>query len=335
MMNAMIKVENLTKIYGRPDNGVPAVDHINFEVYQGEIFGFLGPNGAGKTTTQRMLTTLLEPTSGQIWINGENLAKNPYHAKKLIGLVPEVSNVYLELSGWDNLMFTASIYLVSKEERNDRARRLLEMFGLWEVREKPADNFSKGMRRRLSIAMGLIHDPALLFLDEATTGLDAKSARDIQDLIRQLNADGTTIFMTTHLIEEANKLCDRVAIINHGKIATIDSPENLKSTVERVQSVLVALEGDGQAHIEALSALPGVVNAVKMGDKWRLYTEDPSTLLPNIMDYANSKNLKVISLNTLAPSLEDIYLDITGGPIGSEDGANSDISPRKKKGGRK
>ena len=317
-MNDMIKVENLTKIYGRPENGVLAVDEINFEVKKGEIFGFLGPNGAGKTTTQRMLTTLLEPTSGRIWINGSDLAKDTYHAKKMIGLVPEISNIYPELSGWDNLMFTASIYLVPSIERKARARDLLEMFGLWDKRNVLAENYSKGMRRRLSIAMGLIHKPELLFLDEATTGLDAKSARDIQDLIRQLNEGGTTIFMTTHLIEEANQLCDRVAIINHGKIATIDTPENLKNTLERVQSVVVALEPDGQTHGDALRGLPGVVDIVKMGDKWRLYSENPSKLLPLIMDYATSHDLRVVSLNTLAPSLEDVYLEITGGQLGSE-----------------
>lgn len=317
-MNDMIKVENLTKIYGRPETGVLAVDHINFEVEEGEIFGFLGPNGAGKTTTQRMLTTLLEPTSGRIWINGSDLAKNQYQAKRMIGLVPEMSNVYPELSGWDNLMFTASIYLVPGSERKVRARRLLEMFELWDKRDIPAENYSKGMRRRLSIAMGLIHEPALLFLDEATTGLDAKSARDIQDLIRQLNKGGTTIFMTTHLIEEANQLCDRVAIINHGKIAIIDTPENLKSTLERVQSVVVALEPDSQTHGDALRGLPGVIDTVKMGDKWRMYTENPSELLPLIMDYAASNDLRVVSLSTLAPSLEDVYLEITGGQLGSE-----------------
>lgn len=316
-MTYAIQVENLTKLYGSPEKGVLAVDQINFTVNEGEIFGFLGPNGAGKTTTQRMLTTLLEPTSGRIWINGSDLAKDAYPAKKVIGLVPEVSNVYPELSAWDNLMFTASIYLVPKHERESRARQLLEMFDLWEKRDVIAENYSKGMRRRLSIAMAIIHKPALLFLDEATTGLDAQSARDIQGLIRQLNAEGTTVFMTTHLIEEANQLCDRVAIINHGKIASIDTPENLKRTVERVQSVVVALEPDGQAHGDALNAIPGVISSVKMGDKWRLYTEDPSTLLPLVMGYATSHDLRIVHLNTPAPSLEDVYLEITGGAVGT------------------
>ena len=317
MTNA-IKVEDLTKIYGSSESGVLAVDQINFTVEQGEIFGFLGPNGAGKTTTQRMLTTLLEPTSGRIWIHGNDLAKDAYPAKKIIGLVPEESNVYLELSAWDNLMFTASIYLVPKAERASRASDLLKMFDLYDKREIKAENYSKGMRRKLSIAMAIIHKPTLLFLDEATTGLDALSTREIRNLIRQMNDEGTTVFMTTHLIEEANQLCDRVAIINHGKIATIDTPENLKQTVERVQSIVVALEPNGQTHGDGLRALPGVINAVKMGDKWRLYAENPSDLLPLIMGYADKHNLRVVSLNMLAPSLEDVYLEITGGEVGSE-----------------
>ncbi|MGC9424000.1 ATP-binding cassette domain-containing protein [Vibrio sp.] len=330
MTNA-IRVEDLTKIYGNPETGVLAVDHINFTVEQGEIFGFLGPNGAGKTTTQRMLTTLLEPTSGRIWIHDNDLAKDDYPAKKIIGLVPEESNVYLELSAWDNLMFTASIYLVPKNDRASRATDLLKMFGLYEKREIKAENYSKGMRRRLSIAMAIIHKPSLLFLDEATTGLDALSTREIRNLIRQLNDEGTTVFMTTHLIEEANQLCDRVAIINHGKIATIDTPENLKKTLERVQSVVVALEPDGQSHGDGLKTLPGVINGVKMGDKWRLYAEDPSDLLPRIMEYANSHDLRIVSLNTLAPSLEDVYLEITGGEVGSvESNAAGNTSNKRK-----
>jgi ABC-2 type transport system ATP-binding protein len=168
------------------------------------------------------------------------------------------------------------------------------------------------MRRRLSIAMAIIHKPALLFLDEPTPGLDAQSARAIRDLIRRLNAEGTTVFLTTHQIEEANQLCDRVAIIDHGQIAAIDTPERLKQAFRRVQSVEVALEPDGQAHGQALGALPGVTTAVKMGDKWQLYTKDPSALLPQVMDYANSRELRVVSLSTLGPSLGTVSLRSPG-----------------------
>ena len=335
-MNNAIEVKNLTKIYGEPESGVLAVDHINFNVRQGEIFGFLGPNGAGKTTTQRMLTTLLEPTGGQIMALGHDLRHHPYPVKRQVGLVPEESNVYVELSGWDNLMFTARLYRVPREQRAERARELLETFGLWERRDQKVENYSRGMRRRLSIAMAIIHSPSLLYLDEPTPGLDAQSTRVIHDLIRELNAGGTTIFLTTHQIEEANQLCDRVAIINHGKIATVDTPENMRRTFSRTQSVEVAVEPDSAAHGEPLGKLPGVTTSVKTGDKWRLYTEDPPALLPKIMNYTEVHNLRIVSLNTLAPSLEDAFLEITGKQVGSIQHPNSENKPKlRKKGGRR
>lgn len=327
-----IRVEGLTRYY----RNLLAVDHISFQVQQGEVFGFLGPNGAGKTTTQRMLTTLLEPTEGRIVIFGHDLAREPYPVKRQMGLVPEESNVYTELIAWDNLMFTAQLYRVPRSERVARARELLEAFGLWQKREVKVENFSKGMSRRLSIAMAIIHRPTLLFLDEPTPGLDAQSAHAIRDLIRQMNAEGTTIFLTTHQIEEANQLCDRVAIINHGQISAIDTPERLKAAFRRVQSVEVALEPDGAAHGEALAALLGVTTSVKMGDKWRLYTEDPSALLPRVMDYARAHDLRVVSLNTLGPSLEDVFLEITGRQVGTvrHEAAEEKPARRMKGGGR-
>ena len=335
-MNQAIKVDNLTKVYGSPESGVLAVDHVSFQVQEGEVFGFLGPNGAGKTTTQRMLTTLLEPTEGSIFIHGHDLAHDAYPVKRQMGLVPEESNVYTELTAWDNLMFTARLYRAGRAERTTRARELLETFGLWEKRDVKAQDFSKGMRRRLSIAMAIVHKPALLFLDEPTPGLDAQSARAIRALIRQLNAEGTTIFLTTHQIEEANQLCDRVAIIDHGQIAAIDTPERLKAAFRRVQSVEVALEPDGGAHGEPLAALPGATTSVKMGDKWRLYTQDPSALLPQVMDYANSRELRVISLSTLGPSLEDVFLEITGQQVGTVRHEALEDKPRRRgMGGRR
>jgi ABC-2 type transport system ATP-binding protein len=330
-----IQIENLTKVYGRPGAGVLAVDHVSVEVHQDEVFGFLGPNGAGKTTTQRMLTTLLEPTEGRVVVLGHDLAHDAYPVKRQMGLVPEESNVYTELSAWDNLMFTARLYRVPRSERARRAQELLEAFGLWEKRDVKADTFSKGMRRRLSIAMALIHRPRLLFLDEPTPGLDAQSARAIRDLIRQMNADGTTVFLTTHQIEEANLLCDRVAIINHGRIAAIDTPERLKAAFRRVQSVEVALEPpEGSEPSGGWTALPGVNTAVKMGDKYRLYTEDPSALLPLLMDYARSHELRLVSLSTLGPSLEDVFLEITGQKIGTvRHEAQKDEPRRRRMGG--
>ncbi len=318
MTNA-IEVKNLTKYYPATGSGQAflAVDKINFTVEKGEIFGFLGPNGAGKSTTQRMLTSLLTPSEGQIRILGHDLAHDAYPAKGQIGLVPEESNVYTELTAWDNLMFTGRLYRMSKDDRNARAEELLKIFGLWEKKDVKAENFSKGMRRRLSIAMAIIHKPALLFLDEPTPGLDAQSARAIQKIIRQLSKEGTTVFITTHQIEEANQLCDRVAIINQGKIAVIDTPEKLKQTFQQVQSVEIAFTGTPEGIKEKLTALPEVSSVIKIGDKWRLYNDAPPILLPHLVKFAEEENLSILSLNTLAPSLEDVFLQITGQEVGT------------------
>lgn len=310
--SAAIEVKHLTKYYGE----LLAVDEISFRVEEGEVFGFLGPNGAGKTTTQRMLSTLLVPTGGQILIQGHDLAREPYPAKRMMGLVPEESNVYTELTAWENLMFTARLYRVPARERKSRAQDLLESFGLREKMDVKVEEYSKGMRRRLSIAMAIIHHPRLLFLDEPTPGLDAQSARSIRELIRKMNMEGTTVFLTTHQIEEANQLCDRVAIINQGKIAAIDTPENLKAAFKRVQSVEVAFDNK-EAIGSFLRDLPGVSKVIKRGDKWRMYTEDPSAVLSDLIDYSRAEGLKVVSLNTLSPSLEDVFLEITGQEIGT------------------
>jgi len=327
-MSHTIEVHNLTKIYPSSGSGggLLAVDQINFKIGKGEIFGFLGPNGAGKSTTQRMLTTLLTPTEGQILILGHDLADDAYPAKRQIGLVPEESNVYTELTAWDNLMFTGRLYRMSKTDRTIRAEELLKDFGLWEKKDVKAEEFSKGMKRRLSIAMAIIHKPALLFLDEPTPGLDVQSARTIRALISQLSTEGTTVFMTTHQIEEANQLCDRVAIISHGKIAAIDTPEKLKQTFQQVQSVEIAFTSSSEGLEEKLTNLPNVSTVLKIGDKWRLYTNSPPVLLPHLIKFSEEENLGILSLNTLAPSLEDVFLQITGQQIGT---ISNEPSPQK------
>ena len=218
----------MTKYYG----DFLAVDHINFEVKKGEIFGFLGPNGAGKTTTIRMLTGISVPSEGTATIMGYDIQHQSVSAKEQMGIVPDVSNVYKDLSAWDNLIFTGKLYDMPKAFRESRAEELLKMFGLYERRKERVKSFSRGMKRRICIAMALMNRSSVIFLDEPTSGLDVQSVLIIRDLIRKLNQQGLTIFITTHNIEEASQMCDRVAIINNGKIATIDTPEKLKRTVE-------------------------------------------------------------------------------------------------------
>lgn len=306
-MESAIQAIGLTKRYG----DLLAVDQVSFQVEKGEIFGFLGPNGAGKTTTIRMLTTLTKPSEGTAKIFGYDVQRQPISAKERMGIVPEISNVYDELSAWDNLLFTAELYHVRKGEAEKRAKELLEMFDLYEKKRNKAKGFSKGMRRRLAIAMGLMNKPDLLFLDEPTSGLDVQSALIIKDIVRDLNREGSAIFLTTHNIEEANVLCGRVAIIHKGRIAAIDTPERLKRTIQSVQSVEVAFDPTPPNISADLEHIEGVNEVRKEGDKFRLYTNDPSTVLLNLWDYMKTRDLKPITVNTLGPSLEDVFVRLT------------------------
>jgi ABC-2 type transport system ATP-binding protein len=233
---SVIEVDNLTKYYGE----LKAVDHISFEVEEGKIFGFLGPNGAGKTTTVRMLTGVIIPDEGTARIMEYDIMKEPIKAKEVMGIVPEASNAYVDFSAWSNLMLIGELYGVPKKERELKAEELLQKFGLHERKNEKVKGFSRGMKQRLLICMALVNSPQLLFLDEPTIALDVQSARIIRDLLLELNRDGVTIFLTTHNMEEANLLCDEVAIINHGKIAAIDSPEKLRTKIGRLNAVEVS-----------------------------------------------------------------------------------------------
>jgi ABC-2 type transport system ATP-binding protein len=304
----VVEASDLTKFYG----DFCAVDHISFKVKKGEIFGFLGPNGAGKTTTVRMLTGVSIPTDGGAKIMGFDIQKQSVEAKELMGIVPDISNVYTEMSAWDNLTFTGQLYGMSKGDREERAKELLQMFKLYDRRHEKLDGYSRGMRRRICIAMALINRSSILFLDEPTSGLDVQSVITIRDLIRKLNHDGLTVFITTHNMEEASQMCDRIAIINHGRIAVIDTPEKLKRTTEGLQSVEVSFETTSQRISEDLMGLEGVEEAQKQGDKFRLYTDDPPNVLSEVWDYSKKNDLRIITMSTLGPSLEDVFIKLTG-----------------------
>jgi ABC-2 type transport system ATP-binding protein len=306
-MEVVVKTQGLAKKYGN----VLAVDHIDLEVSEGEIFGLLGPNGAGKTTTIRMLTGQTRPTSGVATIVNHDIIHEPIKAKQKIGVIPDVSNVYDEMSAWDNLIFAAQLYGVSKIDREKRSKELLELFGLYERRKDRVAGFSRGMKRRLTIATALIHKPELLFLDEPTTGLDVQSLRMIRNLIKELNADGVTVFLTTHYIEEADQLCQRIAIINKGQIVTVDNPEKLKASIEQRQVIEVSftMSRDLENKLRGLSC---VTDVSMLGDKCRLHVDDASEAVPSLVDFARKNSLKIISINTLKPSLEDAFVKLTG-----------------------
>ena len=228
-MKNIIDVKELTKRFG----GFTAVDEISFAVGKGEVFGFLGPNGAGKTTTIRMLTGLSRPIDGKASILGLDINSEIINIKKRIGVVPEISNLYDELSGFDNLLFMAQLYGVPHTKRRKRAEELLKTFRLYERKDGLFRTFSRGMKRALTIAAALIHNPEVLFLDEPTVGLDVVAARSLRNLISNLHRQGTTIFLTTHYLEEADLLCDRVAILVKGRILAIDAPQALKAKTNK------------------------------------------------------------------------------------------------------
>lgn len=306
-MDGIVKIEKLTKKYG--DH--LAVDHLDLEVSEGELFGLLGPNGAGKTTTIRMLSGQTKPTSGTVTIASHDIIRQPIKAKEQIGVVPDVSNVYDEMSAWDNLTFAAQLYRVPKNEREKRTKQLLDSFGLYDRRKDRAAVFSKGMKRRLTIAAALIHSPSILFLDEPTSGLDVQSSRMIRNLVKDLNKDGTTVFLTTHYIEEADQLCERIAIIDKGRIVALDNPEKLKASVEKHQIIEVSF--DQTQNLEhKLGEMTGFENIVQFGDKFRLHVRNVSESTSLLVDFARENGLKIVTINTLSPSLEDVFVKMTG-----------------------
>jgi ABC-2 type transport system ATP-binding protein len=297
-----VEVSNLTKQFA----DLVAVDHISFQVRQGELFGFLGPNAAGKTTTMRMLTGVIKPDEGAAAIFGYDIVKEGLRTKQLMGIVPEMANAYVDLSAWNNLMLIGELYGVPKIQRQMRAERLLKQLGLHERKDHIVKGFSRGMKQKLLLCMALINEPRILFLDEPTSGLDVESQRLIRDMIRELNEKGTTVFLTTHNMEEANQLCDKIAIINHGRISTADSPEKLRSRSSGLQSIEVSFSK--AVNINELTKIQGVNEAKKTGDKIRLYVDDPSVVIDKLVEFARSRKIKIISLSTLAPTLEDVFL---------------------------
>jgi ABC-2 type transport system ATP-binding protein len=296
-MNNAIEVSRLTKVYQAGKEGPPlrAVDGVDFAVREGEVFGFLGPNGAGKTSTIRMLTGLTRPTSGRAEVMGFDLARDVSRIKKHVGVVPEASNLYDELSALDNLVFAMQLYGVPRAERRDRAEELLGRFRLEEKRDAPFARLSRGMKRALTIAAALAHRPPLLFLDEPTTGLDVMSARNLRRMIAGLRAEGVTVFLTTHYLEEAERLCDRVAVIVKGRIVALDTVDGLKARAQGRTAVEVIL-GDGDGSVETVHCA---------GD-------EVETAVRTALDRAAADGRRVLAVNTLRPTLEDVFVQLTG-----------------------
>jgi ABC-2 type transport system ATP-binding protein len=285
------------------------VDHVSFEVKKGEIFGFLGPNGAGKTTTTRMLTGVIPPDAGTAMVLGHDIRSEPVLAKQGFGVVPETSNAYTDLTAWQNLMLMGELYGLPRARAEQRSSHLLSIVGLLDRKDQKVQAYSKGMKQRLILAMALIHEPELLFLDEPTSGLDVQSTQMILSLLRDLNTQGTTIFLTTHNMEEANRLCHRVGIIRAGKIVAIDAPEKLKTAIDRVHKIEVSF--DREVPGDAITGLSGVTSASRTGDKWQITAENRDAVIRSLVTFSEQNGAAIVTLNTLAPSLDDAFLRLT------------------------
>jgi ABC-2 type transport system ATP-binding protein len=315
-METVITVRDLKKTFkpkSRKGIEVKALDGISFEVARGEFFGLLGPNGAGKTTTIGILTTRVLPTDGVAQIEGIDVARDPVSVKRRIGVVPQVNNLDRALTAKEILLFHAEYFGVAKQEREERARRLLERFELTERADEKITGWSGGMAQRLKIGRALMHDPAILFLDEPTTGLDPQARRAMWDLLTELNQKGLTILLTTHYMEEADQLCGRTAIVDHGKVLALDSPAQLKRSVPGGYLVELQIRNNvNGAFTEALKTLPGVVEIKTENDRVRIYADRVEGLLANAMRLAGEQNVMVTDAHVAEPSLENLFLHLTG-----------------------
>jgi ABC-2 type transport system ATP-binding protein len=303
-----MEVSNLTKRYGE----VLAVYNISFRVSQGELFGFLGPNGAGKTTTINLLTGLARLDTGTINISGIDCTRNPKAAQHLIGIVPDESNLYPELTGFENLCFCAALYGMRKKERQKRARELLDTFGLTDAADRKFAGYSRGMKRKLTFAAGVIHQPPILFLDEPTTGIDVASARQVRQIIAELHRQGTTVFLTTHYIEEAERLCERIAFIVNGRIVRTDRTADLLQPVKGKNVLLLSVSnGEAKLSEEMTSAFPGYQFQYTTSGQVRVESAEPVSVGP-LVRFLEERGVQVTEARRHLPSLEDVFVQVTG-----------------------
>ncbi|RAO26820.1 Methionine import ATP-binding protein MetN [Micromonospora saelicesensis] len=313
----MIETRGLRKSFrsraGRETKTVDAVRGVDLDVAKGEIFGFLGPNGAGKTTTLRMLATLIEPDGGEATIAGADLRKDPAEVRRRIGYVPQGGSTWDESTAREELVLHARMYGISKADAQRRAARALDAFQLTEYADRKCKTYSGGQRRRVEIALGIIHEPKIVFLDEPTTGLDPQSRAHMWDEIRRLRADGMTVFITTHYLDEADALCDRIAIMDNGEVVAEGTPTELKREISG-DVVLVGL--DLAATPQAAQTLDGepYVNKLETVDEGglRLYVDEGATAIPQVLRRLDHVGLELRSIELHRPSLDDVFLTKTG-----------------------
>ncbi len=308
MPRSMIEINRLVKKYGDR----VAVNEVSFRVQEGQIFGLLGPNGAGKTTTLSILATLLSPDDGQVTIGGYDLVRETNQIKPLIGFVPQELALYPALSAWDNLAFFGRIYGLQGTALKERIAAVLDLVGLRDRAGDAVRTFSGGMKRRLNIAAGLIHRPRILFLDEPTVGVDPQSRNFIFEHIERLKAEGMTILYTTHYMEEAERLCDRVAIMDEGRILALDTPKGLIGLLGGGVIYAGLAAGATETVLPSLRALPHVQSVSAQAGRLKIETREARPVLVELIELCNTRNVPILSLEVLEPSLESVFLHLTG-----------------------
>jgi ABC-2 type transport system ATP-binding protein len=313
---AIVKVEGLTKTY---DGKFKAVDGVSFEIEEGEIFGFLGPNGAGKSTTINMLTTLVAPSSGRAIVCGYDVHKQATEVRRNVGIVPQDYTADEDMTGMANILLCADLYGIPRSDSKPHAEELLKLVELQDAAKRKVKTYSGGMRRRLEIACGLINYPRLLFLDEPTLGLDVQTRAAVWKYIRMLkNEFHMTLFLTTHYLEEADSLCDRIAIIDHGHIIKLGTPEQLKEGIGGDVIVVGVKEAEPDISSE-ISKIQLVKEVKKNGNDYRIKAEMGEEASPQIMDLIRSKGLHVTKISLTKPSLDEAYLELTGRTLREEE----------------
>jgi len=314
--DSIVKVDGISKAFGQ----LKAVDNVSFEIKQGEIFGFLGPNGAGKSTTINILTTMMRPTSGHATVCGFDVLSHATDVRRNVGVVPQEYTADEDMTGYQNILLCADLYGLPRSDSKPHAEELLKLVELHDAAGRKVKTFSGGMRRRLELACGLVNYPKLLFLDEPTLGLDVQTRAAVWKYIRMLKDQfKMTLFLTTHYLEEADSLCDRIAIIDHGHIVKIGSPEQLKASVGGDIIVVGVKEAEPDISAE-ISKLALVKDVKKKGAEYRIKAEMGEEASPQIMDLIRSKGLHVSKISLTKPTLDEAYLELTGRTLREEEG---------------
>jgi ABC-2 type transport system ATP-binding protein len=309
-MPAILEVRNLAKSYG----DFVAVKNISFDINEGEIFSLLGPNGAGKTTTISMLSTLYSPSGGDATIGGHSVIKDPMGVRKIIGVVPQDLALYEDLTARENLVFWGQMYDLSGKSLNNRVDEVLEQIGLTDKAKNRIKTYSGGMKRRVNIGVGLLHKPRLLFMDEPTVGIDPQSRRAILDTVKDLNKNGMTVLYTTHYMEEAEELSDRVGIIDHGEMIALGTQAELTKKIGQSETLIlhVGENDDPERLVKAITGLEGVLQATTVDHEVSVITPEAEEILAAVVGKANERGIKIRSIDIREPNLEAVFLNLTG-----------------------